>query len=88
MAMEVSVGTPDASGMSSFTCKNCGATTSFSALGKTIVCPFCGSQYVLARPNAPNPPQPEALVPFTGPDTRVQRSTAPAWGPASSSRAT
>src|SRR3954452_119527 len=73
MATEVNVGTPDASGMTSFTCKNCGATTSFSALGKTIVCPFCGSQYVIARPNDPNTPQPEALLPFNVPDTQVQQ---------------
>src|SRR5919112_1901996 len=73
MAMEVNVGTPDASGMTSFTCKNCGATTSFSALGKSIVCPFCGSQYVIARPNDPNTPQPEALLPFNVPDTQVQQ---------------
>lgn len=73
MVAEVSVGQPDAQGMSSFTCKNCGAATSFQATGTSIICPFCGSQYVIARPDDPNRPRPEALLPFTVPDAQVQQ---------------
>lgn len=70
--MSVGVGQPGADGTTSFTCKNCGATTSFTALGKSIVCPFCGSQFVIAKPNDPNTPQPEALIPFNVPETQVR----------------
>lgn len=66
------MGVTDTGGTTSFTCENCGATTNFSALGKSIACPFCGSQFVIARPDDPNAPQPEALLPFNVPDTRVQ----------------
>ncbi|HEX5506552.1 MAG TPA: hypothetical protein VFW96_28305 [Thermomicrobiales bacterium] len=72
MAMGVRVNQPDARGLTSFTCNNCGATTNFVATGKSVRCPFCGSEYVIARPNDPNTPQPEALVPFVVPDTQVQ----------------
>ena len=56
----------------SFTCQNCGATTNFVASGRGVRCPFCGSEYVIAKPNDPNTPQPEALIPFSVPDTQVQ----------------
>ena len=72
MVMEVEANPPDAQGMTSFTCKNCGATTHFVASGKTIRCPFCGSEYVIARPDDPHTPQPEALIPFNVPDTQVE----------------
>lgn len=72
MTIEATMGATDAGGTTSFTCENCGATTSFSALGKSIVCPFCGSQFVIARPDDPNAPQPEALLPFNVPDARVR----------------
>ena len=72
MSMGMSVGTPE--GATSFTCNNCGATTSFVAAGTSIVCPFCGSQYVISKPDDPNRPQPEALVPFNVPDTQVRQT--------------
>ena len=70
--MDVGVGASGADGSTSFTCKNCGATTSFKAAGRSIHCPFCGSQFVIAKPDDPNTPQPEALIPFNVPDTQVQ----------------
>ena len=70
----------------SFTCQNCGATTNFVASGRGVRCPFCGSEYVIAKPNDPNTPQPEALIPLmkrtiengfelTGPIARGDRQT-------------
>jgi DNA-directed RNA polymerase subunit RPC12/RpoP len=56
----------------SFTCRNCGATTSAVALGTSIRCPFCGSEHVIAGPDDPNAPKPEALIPFAFPDTQVE----------------
>jgi DNA-directed RNA polymerase subunit RPC12/RpoP len=55
----------------SFTCQNCGATTSAVALGTSIRCPFCGSEHVIAGPEDPNAPKPEALIPFAVPDDQV-----------------
>jgi len=63
---------PGAGGVTAFNCNNCGATTDVAATGVTIRCPFCGSEYVIAKPEDPNRPQPEALIPFTVPDTQVQ----------------
>jgi hypothetical protein len=56
----------------SFTCRNCGATTSAVALGTSIRCPFCGSEHVIAGPDDPNAPKPEALIPFAFPDEQVE----------------
>jgi DNA-directed RNA polymerase subunit RPC12/RpoP len=56
----------------SFTCQNCGATTSAVALGTSIRCPFCGSEHVIAGADDPNAPQPEALIPFAFPDDNVE----------------
>ncbi|MEA2529982.1 MAG: hypothetical protein QOG89_1626 [Thermomicrobiales bacterium] len=56
----------------SFTCQNCGATTSAVALGTSIRCPFCGSEHVIAGPDDPNAPKPEALIPFAYPDDQVE----------------
>lgn len=56
----------------SFTCQNCGATTSAVALGSSIRCPFCGSEHVIAGPDDPNAPKPEALIPFSYPDNQVE----------------
>ena len=69
----MSMGVSPAEGATSFTCQNCGATTNVPALDKTIRCPFCGSEYVIARPNDPNTPQPEALIPFSVADAQVQQ---------------
>ncbi|HEY8447675.1 MAG TPA: hypothetical protein VIL01_11270 [Thermomicrobiales bacterium] len=57
----------------SFTCKNCGATTAAVAQGTSIRCPFCGSEHVIAGPDDPEVPKPEALIPFSFPDTEVER---------------
>ena len=69
----MSMGVSPAEGTTSFTCQNCGATTNVPALDRTIRCPFCGSEYVIARPNDPNTPQPEALIPFSVADAQVQQ---------------
>ncbi len=57
----------------SFTCKNCGATTGAVPLGTSIRCPFCGSEHVIADSSDPVAPKPEALIPFSFPDTEVER---------------
>lgn len=59
--------------MISFTCQNCGATTSAVALGSSIRCPFCGTEHVIAAPEDANAPRPEALLPFAFPDDQVER---------------
>lgn len=64
--------TPGAGQTTSFTCQNCGATTSAVALGTSIRCPFCGSEHVIAGPDDPNAPKPEALIPFAFPDEQVE----------------
>jgi DNA-directed RNA polymerase subunit RPC12/RpoP len=69
----MSMGVSPAEGATAFTCQNCGATTNVPALDKTIRCPFCGSEYVIARPNDPHTPQPEALIPFSVADAQVQQ---------------
>jgi|GEM_PF-3467350 len=56
----------------SFTCKNCGATTNAVAEGSSIRCPFCGSEHVIAGPQDKNTPVPEALIPFSFPDDQVE----------------
>ncbi len=56
----------------SFTCKNCGATTNAVAAGSSIRCPFCGSEHVIAGPQDSNAPVPEALIPFSFPDAQVE----------------
>jgi DNA-directed RNA polymerase subunit RPC12/RpoP len=72
MAMDGAMGLVGREGTTSFTCQNCGATTNVPAQGKTIRCPFCGSEYVIARPNDPNTPQPEALLAFNVAEQQVQ----------------
>src|SRR5262245_28846088 len=57
--------------VTSFTCSNCGATTSAVALGSSIRCPFCGSEHVINAPEDANTPRPEALLPFVFPDEQV-----------------
>lgn len=69
--MQANLSASGAEGTTSFTCKNCGATTNFVAGNRSIRCPFCGSEYVIARPNDPNTPRPEALLPFAFPDNQV-----------------
>jgi hypothetical protein len=54
---------PTAQQVASFTCQNCGATTNVAA-SRSIRCPFCGSEQVIARPDDPLVAQPEAIVPF------------------------
>src|SRR5262245_31238893 len=54
---------PAAQPIASFTCQNCGATTNVAA-SRSIRCPFCGSEQVIARPDDPFSSQPEAIVPF------------------------
>lgn len=68
----MSMGTAPTEGLTAFACQNCGATTNVPARDRTIRCPFCGSEYVIAQPNDPNTPQPEALIPFSVPDQQVQ----------------
>lgn len=68
---EIPMATESAPQTTSFTCNNCGATTSAVALGTSIRCPFCGSEHVIAGPEDPNAPKPEALIPFTFPDNHV-----------------
>jgi DNA-directed RNA polymerase subunit RPC12/RpoP len=65
MSMGMQLSPTGADGTTSFNCQNCGATTNVPAIDRTIRCPFCGSEYVLARPNDPNTPQPEALIAFS-----------------------
>ena len=72
MSMEMQQSPAGAGGMTAFTCQNCGATTNVPALDRTIRCPFCGSEYVIARPNDPNTPQPEALIAFSVDQRRAQ----------------
>jgi DNA-directed RNA polymerase subunit RPC12/RpoP len=72
MQTEGTISATDANGTTAFTCENCGATTSLRAFAKSIACPFCGSQYVIARPDDPNAPQPDALLPFNVPDRQVR----------------
>ena len=72
MSMDGAMGLVGREGTTSFACQNCGATTNVPALGKTLRCPFCGSEYVIARPNDPNTPQPEALLSFTVAEQQVQ----------------
>lgn len=55
----------------SFTCQNCGATTSFVAT-RSIRCPFCGTEYVLAHEATREAPNPEAIIPFDVEEARVQ----------------
>jgi hypothetical protein len=55
----------------SFTCRNCGATTNVAA-SRSIRCPFCGSEHVVARPDDPYVVQPEALIPFAVEEERAQ----------------
>ena len=70
MSTGMQVDQPGAGGVTAFSCSNCGATTDVAATGVTIRCPFCGSEYVIAKP--------EALIPFTAPDTQVQ-AIYPEW---------
>jgi len=65
MSMGMQASPAGAGGTTSFNCQNCGATTNVPALDRTIRCPFCGSEYVVARPDDPNRPQPEALISFS-----------------------
>jgi hypothetical protein len=58
----------------SFTCQNCGATTSAVALGTSIRCPFCGSEHVIAAADDPNVPKPEALIPFSVADDHANQA--------------
>lgn len=74
MVAEVPVAGVSPGDTTRFTCKNCGATTNLVATGTSIHCPFCGSQYVIAKPDDPQTPRPEALIPFTVPDAQVQTS--------------
>lgn len=69
----MSMGMSPVEGTTSFTCQNCGATTNVPAMDRTIRCPFCGSEYVIAQPNDPNTPQPEALIPFSVADQQAQQ---------------
>ena len=57
--------------VTSFTCQNCGATTN-AAASRSIRCPFCGSEHVVARPDDPHAAQPEALIPFAIEEDRAQ----------------
>ena len=69
----MSMGTAPTEGLTAFACQNCGATTNVPPQDRTIRCPFCGSEYVIARPNDQNTPQPEALIPFSITDQQVQQ---------------
>jgi DNA-directed RNA polymerase subunit RPC12/RpoP len=70
--MSAQTATPGSGQTVSFTCQNCGATTSAVALGTSIRCPFCGSEHVIAGSDDPYAPKPEGLIPFAFPDDRVE----------------
>ena len=65
MSMSVTTDTSAARAPQTYTCSNCGATTSFDPGTKTLRCPFCGSEMVVnATAAAAVVTAPQFVLPF------------------------